>query len=328
MHTQTSTAPTTSMQVDGIADGVDVGDAGPQATPQETRLELLKVSGRGYTVVRHLFTQLPSDESARASVLGPMVTDRKRRSIQLYLMLLTAWPYVANLAEKGQPPLASEVWARALRTQKGRQWTNTHVSAAWTDLEQRGLIDRKRLARGVVVRPRREDGNADYTKPGQKANDRRETYFVLPQEFWTEEWFERLTLPGLAMLLVISAGTSDKAEIWLTNAKVQDWYGISPRSAEAGIEDLKAHGLLTERVEWIKAPLSAIGATQRHWYSLAGAFGTDQRRKVQKAAQVQLETRRGKSASGDVADPEVRRVLVKKTGKKQKKRPSGEVAGK
>lgn len=259
------------------------------ASPAETRDDLLKVSGRGYTVVRHIFRQLPDDSEHRPSVLGPMVTDRKRRSVQLYLLLLTAWPWL----ERQEKPLPAAVWARALCTDRGRLWTPTHVSAAWSDLEQRGLVERRRLSRGVVVAPRREDGKAKYTKPGLVTGDRRETYFVLPREFWTEEWFERLTMPGLAMLLIIAGETSNQDEVWLTNEDAADWYGLSPRSVEAGIEDLRGHGLLVERVEWIKAPLSATGTTKRHWYSLTGPFSKESRAKIQGMAQAELESRKG-----------------------------------
>lgn len=263
------------------------------ATPAETRDYVLKLSGRRYTVLRHIFTQLPSDSEHRPSVLGPMVTDRKRRSLQLYLLLLTAWPW---LGENGLPLLPAETWARALRTDRGRGWTPTNVSAAWSDLEHRGLVERQRRARGVEVVPRREDGKAKYTKPGLIEEDRRETYFILPGEFWTEEWFERLTMPGLAMLLIIAAETSSKTEVWLTNEHAAKWYGLSSRSVEAGIEDLRTHGLLVDREEWVKAPLSAIGTTKRHWYGLTGSFSTEARAKLQKTAQAEFKARPGARA--------------------------------
>ncbi|SDE66925.1 hypothetical protein SAMN05444580_1275 [Rhodococcus tukisamuensis] len=249
------------------------------------------MTGRRYTVARHVLVQQPNSEIHRPSVLGPIVTDRKRRSLQLYLLLLTVQSLVQARDDKGEPPLRAGVLARALCTEKGRKWTPTHVSAAWNDLEDRGLVERRRLPHGVVVKPRREDGKADYSKPGQKKGDRWETYFVIPPEFWTEEWFERLSLPGLAMLLIIASETSNKAEVWLTNQGAAGWYGMSERSVQAGIADLKNHGLLDIRVEWVKASLSAIGATDRHWYSLLSPFSYDERRALQKQAKAELEAR-------------------------------------
>lgn len=293
------------------------------ASPAETRADLLKVTGRGYTVIRHILRQLPADSTARTSVLGPMVTERKRRSLQLYLLLLTVWPWLASQ----QKPLAAAVWARALSTDRGRQWTVSNVSAAWTDLESRGLIERHRQQRGLEVAPRREDGKAKYTKPGLIKGDRSETYFVLPAEFWTEEWFEKLTLPGLAMLLIIAGETSDKDEVWLTNHDAAIWYGFSARSVEAGIENLRDEGLLTERVEWIKAPLSAVGATQRHWYSLTGVFSTASRASIQAVAKAELEKRTGTTRRKGSPSPRTV-VPVRKLARKAEAKPTTTTASK
>ena len=282
----------------------------------ETRDDLLRVTGRGYTVVRHILRQLPSDVTDRVSVLGPMVAERKRRSLQLYLLLITVWPWL----EGQQKPLPAAVWARAVSTAQGRQWTASNVSAAWTDLESRGLIERHRLQRGLVVAPRREDGKAKYSKPGLIKGDRRETYFVLPGEFWTEEWFEKLTLPGLAMLLIIAGETSEKEEVWLTNHDTAGWYGFSARSVEAGIEDLRDRGLLKERVEWIKAPLSAVGATQRHWYSLKGVFSTAARVGIQAAAKAELEKRTGTTRRKGATSSTTTKAAPKSTRKAAAKR--------
>lgn len=270
-----------------------------QTSPDETREHLLKLTGRGYTVIRHILRQQPDDVLNRASVLGPMVTDRKRRSLQLYLLLLTVWVWLEGRDE----PITSAVWARALNTDQGRRWTPSNVSAAWADLEKRGLIERQRLQHGLDVTPRREDGKAAYSQPGKVKKDRRETYFVLPAEFWTREWFEKLTLPGLAMLLVIAGETSDKEAVWLSNESAGKWYGLSPRSVEAGIRDLDDHGLLTERTEWIKAPLSAVGSTKRHWYSLTGAFSYTARSSLQDAARAELEARTKASAGHEGRKP-------------------------
>lgn len=284
---------------------------GIEATPAQTLGELQKLSGSGYPKVRHILRQQPGDVADRVSVLGPMVSDRKKRSLIAYLLLLTVWPWLS----KQDRPLPAPVWARALSTQKGRKWTPTNVSAAWTDLEARGLIHRKRLARGVVIEPRREDGLADYTTPGLVPNDHRESYFILPPQFWSEEWFERLTLPGLAMLLIIAGETSDKAETWLTNDHAAGWYGFSARSIEAGIEDLRRNGLLTQRTEWITAPLSAIGKTQRHWYGLTGPFSYAARQALQQQTRSELEARTASAPTKDATQAPPKKKITKKLAK-------------
>lgn len=283
------------------------------STSAETREELLRLSGRGYTKVRHVLCQRGDGAgSSVASVLGPMVTERKRRSLQLYLMLLTVWPWLKNQGK----PLPAGVWARALETKTGRRWTPTNVSEAWADLRARGLVETRRLSRGVVVAPRREDGRAEYKEPGEKKADHDETYFTLPPSFWTSEWFEDLSLPGLAMLLIIASRTShqDKSETWLTNEDAAEWYGFSPRSVEGGLTELADKGLLTERIEWVKAPLSAIGSTKRHWYSLNADFSTSERLKMQDQARRQFEDRTGRTKKA--ASKKARKTSAKATTRK------------
>jgi hypothetical protein len=274
------------------------------ASGAQTRAEGLDRSGRGYTKVRHNIAQKPDGHgSSIPSVLGPMVTDRKKRSLQLYLALLTYWPWVKNLPA----PIPAAGWARSLQTDKGRKWTPTNVSEAWADLKARGLVETKRLSRGLVVEPRREDGDAAYTDPGEVRANHDESYFTLPPEFWTDEWFEELSMPALAMLLIISSKTSKDPETWLTNEDAAKWFGLSPRSVEGGIKDLKDAGLLSERVEWIPAGFSALGATKRHWYSLNGPFSTAARHAMQDAARVERAAR--------VAPPKPKRA--KTTAKKK-----------
>ena len=154
------------------------------ASPSETREDLLTKSGAGYTVVRHSLAQSRDDGGSVPGVLGQIVTNRKRRALQLYLLLLTVWPWLGAQDQ----PLPAAVWARALSTDKGRQWTPTNVSETWRDLEELGLVKRRRLARGVIVTPQREDTQVEYTRPAGVKKDFNETYFSLPPEFWTDGW--------------------------------------------------------------------------------------------------------------------------------------------
>lgn len=258
------------------------------ASPADTRTEMVKLTGRQYTVVRHILTQLPRGSAHRPSVLGPIVTSRKHRALELYLLLLTAWPWLER-----REPLEGAVWARALSTNKGRLWSPTNVSEAWTDLEKLGLIERKREGRSLRVTPRREDGKASYTAPGETKGDRNETYFVLPGSFWTDEVFAGLSLPGLAMLLILLAETSKDEEKWLTYNDAATWYGISPKTVQNGINDLVKLGLVNVRPEWVSAPLSRTGSTLRHWYSLTGKYSTTGRDALRQASRTEHGVRTG-----------------------------------
>lgn len=266
-----------------------------EASADETRAEVLRLTGRGYTRVRQLLVQLPDTEDERPSVLGVMVHDRRHRPLVLYLMLLTAWPFLQTRRD----PFEGAVWARLLRTERGVPWTPTDVSKAWRELEELGLIKRERRGRQVVIRPRREDGGAEYIVPdgGGDTGDYAGRYLVLPGAFWSEQIFAQLSLPALAMLLVVLKETSPKKhEVWLQQDHAQQWYGFSEASMQKGLRELEEAGLLHRRGQRIKAPLSPTGYTIRNFYSLKGAFSTTSRAEAQRAAQAARSARRRRQA--------------------------------
>lgn len=224
--------------------------------------------------------QLPERGLPRASTIARMVHERKHRALLLYIMLLTCWPWLAERRE----PLQADIWIRGLTAAGAPTWSGSTLSRAWADLIEMGLVTSGREKRLVRVVPRREDGGADYETPAGRT-DRWNAYFSLPDEFWTEEIFAKLSLPGLAMLLVIAKETNGTAgEVWLTYDNMLEWYGIRPKSAQNGIADLDRLGLLHRRSEIVKAPLSPTGRTVRMWYSLTGPFGRESRKALQRRA--------------------------------------------
>ena len=233
----------------------------------------------------------------RPSTLGTMVNRRKHRALLLYLLLLTIWP----MLERRREPLEGAVWARLLSTDDGPTWSTSDVSKGWTDLEALGLIDRVREGRAVRITPRREDGKAKWTPPGRVGKDRKETYFSLPGVFWTSGVFAELTLPGLAVLLIVAAETSNSDEVWLTYDRAADWYGLSAASFKNGTRDLEARGLLSRRPETIKAPLSPTGSATKWWYSLTGAYSSAARQAAQEAARKERAARTKKASRTSAA---------------------------
>ncbi|MBE1538109.1 hypothetical protein RB202_12205 [Micrococcus yunnanensis] len=269
------------------------------STPEETRAEMLRLSARGYTQLRHVLVQLPDTEGLRESTLARVVRGRKHRALVLYLLVLACWPWL----EKSREPLAAAVWVRALSADKGLTWSASTLSRAWRDLEEMGLIERTREDRSVRVVPRREDGGAAYEAPGGR-KDRWNAYFSLPDAFWEEEWFARLSLPALVMLLVVAKETNGKSkEVWLTYAKTEPWYGIKDQTAQKGLKELEVRGLLRRRMEKIKAPLSPTGHTVRNWYSLTGDFGREARQAMQKRAATEQKKRLGGPVGTDSTTP-------------------------
>lgn len=259
------------------------------ATSGETRAELTRLSARGYTQIRHVLVQLPETDKPRASTLARFLTGRKHRALLLYLLLLTCWPWLKDR----RTPLEADVWVRALQsdTGAGTTWSTSTLSRAWRDLEEMGLVSKKREGRLLRVSPRREDAAADYEVPGGRT-DRWNAYFALPDEFWNQQLFAQLRLPGLVMLLLLAKETNYKSEVWLTYDNAEKWYGIKPKSAQNGLAELERLGVVHRRPEKIKAPLSPTGSTVRMWYSLAGPYGYESRKALQARAAAETKQRR------------------------------------
>lgn len=274
------------------------------ANAADTRSDFTRLAARGYTQVRHILVQLPDTEPTRASVLGAMVHTRKHRALLLYILLLTAWPWLHDRRD----PLEAVVWIRALdgtaipNAPAATTWSASTLSRAWSDLKEMNLITTEREGRLLRVVPRREDGGADYEVPGGRA-DRWNAYFALPDAFWLDGWFAKLSLPALAMLLVVAKETNVKKEVWLTYDNCEEWYGIRTKSAQKGITELIEFGLLHRRTELKKAPLSPTGRTTRSWYSLTGDFGHTARAAQQKLAAKETRKRQGRKTPVPIASP-------------------------
>lgn len=288
------------------------------ASPEETREELLRGQVRGYTQVRNLLVQLPEADAdgSRSSVLARAVTERRRRELLLYLLLLGARPVVESKQER--EPLAAVVWIRALTGPGEPPWSTTTLSRAWANLKQMGLIDTKREKRAKWVAPFREDGTGvPYKKPGGR-NGRENHYFILPDAFWHSGLFAQLSLPGLAMFLLFLKETNKEPEFQISAERVEDWYGISRRSAQNGIDDLEAHAILFKRPEREREPLSASGYTTRIYYSLTGKYSYTSRRALQEEAAGVVKKREADAAARALAGEPT--ATPEKSHKKPRKR--------
>lgn len=144
--------------------------------------------------------QLPSDRSERHSTI--VLRGRKHRELVLYLFLMMCWPWL----EERKSPLEAEVWTAALTTQQKEAltWTRPMLSRAWGALEKDGLVTKTRKGRLLLVAPRREDGAAPYEAPAGR-KDHENTYFTLPDAFWLDELFAKLSQPELVMWLFTEA---------------------------------------------------------------------------------------------------------------------------
>jgi hypothetical protein len=192
------------------------------------------------------------------------------RAVRLYLLLVT---------KAGSDPwdaaLPATAWARALGIQLPESSTaRSTISKTWLRLERHNLVRRERHKRLADVFLLREDGfGGDYSSPGG-VGDR---YFRVPLALWTAgppgtaaRWYQVLTLPELTVLL-IARSLSDG--FWLPQERGPEWYGVSADTIHRGLDGLVRHDLLSVDKTFKKAPLSAVGYTAEHHYTLLAPFG-------------------------------------------------------
>jgi hypothetical protein len=264
------------------------------STPAQTREEMTRLSARGYTQLRHILVQLPERDKPRASILAKMMHGRKHRALLLYILLLTCWPWL----EQQWKPLEGSVWIRALTAKGAPTWSASTLSRAWADLVKLGLVEKVREERLVRVLPRREDGAASYDVPGGR-RDRWNAYFSLPDAFWNDDVFAKLSLAGLVMFLVIAKETSRQSSVWFTYDSAEEWYGIKPKSAQNGLDELRRLSLVKRTVEVIDAPLAPDGKTVHMHYALTGDFGYESRKALQNRAKKAIKKRQKKLKKSD-----------------------------
>jgi hypothetical protein len=256
--------------------------ADDESTPATTRREFVRVSARGFTVIRNIFVQDRIGGKGVGSTLGRLVEARQPRALLAYLLLLMSWSAIDKMPE----PLEAAVWARALSPNPPADpIPASAMTRVWNKLVELGLITRQREARLVRIGPRREDGKRDYSRPRpDESKSVREKFFVLPDVFWTDDWHETLSMPGIAMLLILLEETTGRDEVHLAYERAPAWYGISPKTMQNGLDELRRLGLATMREEWVRSDFSKIGKKQRRYYQLTGPFSREERKKLQDTA--------------------------------------------
>ncbi len=241
----------------------------------DTRRALLERSGRTFVPVRKTFVQTPrataQDPRSLAGPLSEVVRRRDPRALQAYLMIIAATS--SGESEDGWStthPIM--VWARAFGTTLSAERSSAAnaVSKILHRLEERNLIERSRRGRERRIRVGllREDGSGrPYTRP----NTRTDRWLRLDHAFWLDGWCDKLTLPGLAMLLV---ALHEKTGFRLPTERVPEWYGWSADTAERGLVELEKHGILQKIQRRRKEPLSSSGVGRVNEYYLLPPFGT------------------------------------------------------
>lgn len=267
----------------------------PASTPASTRATFAKRAGRGYTPVRNSLVQVREGDKWIGSSLGRLVEARQPRALLTYLLLLMAWPWLERL----ERPLEAAVWARALSPEApGHLWPASAMSRIWNTLEDHGLVERSREGHLVRVVPRREDGGKAYARPRpDQGKHHSEKFFVVPDAFWLDDWHKKLTLPGIAVLLILLAETQGRDAVHLTLDDANAWYGISAKTMQNGLNDLRKHSLLGENRSYVVNDLSAVGVTPHFTYWPQRDFSRATRQTLQRVATRETRKRVAKSAS-------------------------------
>ncbi|WP_098482168.1 hypothetical protein [Georgenia soli] len=125
------------------------------------------------------------------------------------------------------------------------------------------------------------------------------------------------------MLLIIAKETNPKSpEMRMRLSDARDWYGISPKTAQNGLNNLRDLGLVHERKQRVKAPLSPTGSTTHFWYSLTGSYGTEARSALQSRAN-KARKRRDAAATHGPKSKQLAKPMKGNRGGKKKRANAG-----
>ncbi|CAG7632662.1 hypothetical protein E143388_07422 [Rhodococcus opacus] len=240
-----------------------------QLTPHVARSQLLDSVRRGFVPLRNVFVQLPRSSPVRGALLGDMVTARQGRALDALLLLHALWPVIDG------DPLPIATWANLLSPAHG-QCSASSASKAFGVLSDFNLVDRRREGKRSVVTPLLEDGSGKvWSRP-------RDHFFVIPHAYWKGGLFDRLHLPGKAMLLIMLKETQGIPSFEMAVERASAWYAISERTAERGYRELSDSGLLLTHIQYGVSPRLPPGVRRRRFHrALREPFSSDSRTRLQ-----------------------------------------------
>lgn len=167
---------------------------------RETVETLLARSKRSFVPIDKSFVQLPRGNEERNSVLARFIRNGDLRGLKAYLLIAAS---TSSSDENGEwyTTLPLQTWARAFGCfqHAGIDSGKAAATKILSRLQQRKLIKRERSGSGreVKVRLLSQDGSGGpYQRPRQR-------FLRLSYEFWRTGLDEEISLPALAMLLVV-----------------------------------------------------------------------------------------------------------------------------
>lgn len=227
------------------------------ASPEQTRTALLEHLTRRGPGFSPAFIQ-EHGGARRPGPLGLFVNERRIFALRMYLLL-----HALALAEPWDATLPAATWARALDATKPS--AESSVSRNWHWLEEKQLVRTARRNRMVQATLLADDGyGGNYQRP--------KSYFVLPHEFFLDGWFNRLSLPATAVLLIGMNKSRREAWFQLRTEPESEWYRISADSLQRGLDELRDKEILRINSRSVREPRARFGAVRVNEYLLLPPF--------------------------------------------------------
>lgn len=252
----------------------------PKSSPESTREELFAAAKRGFVRIRKDFVQKP-DKPRGDTVLSSLVRGHKERPLDLLLTIHALQPILDG------SPLPIGAWARLLRC------SDRTVRTALGYLEEKGLLEISGKSSLPEIALLRENGDGSPWVDAPDRSDGNRGFFTLPFDYWTDGTIDDLSLPGKAMLLIILKETQDpnakRKTFVMALERAKDWYGISERTAERGLLELRRAGLLLEKSRLIPDARHPLGQRQEWHRVLTDPYGTAHREALRKVARSAAE---------------------------------------
>lgn len=272
-----------------------IEDESPQ-TPAEMRASLLRDSHRGYTPVRKILVQRPSEAAERPSTIGEMVSERQENALRLLLLALAFQP----LEGLALPP---QRWAGLVNCSSKLACSQSQLARAIKQLQDRRLVVRDGTTHLFGLVPLMEDGSGQgYTRPTAKGAVVGKGFFIVPHDAWTSGLIDNLRLPGLAMFLISLHDTHQKPSFQVPLDKMAKWYGVSERTAERGYDELANQRVLLTRTQRVAARSAASGLRTVTHRALADPYSKSAREALQAAARGRVRAQSAKKPRSGESD--------------------------
>ena len=228
---------------------------------------ILEKANRPFVPISKSFIQLPRGSEKRSSVLSKFVTNGDLRGLKAYL-LIAASASSPDTDNEWYTSLPLQTWARAFGCSETAGSVATAKTAAtriFSRLQERQLIEKSRCGRErkIKVKLLAQDGSGEeYQRPASR-------YIRLSHDFWKRRLDEDISLPALAMLLVV---LGERTPCELPTEHMPEWYGWSADTAERGLHELQNKGLIRKEQHRKESPLSPTGIAIVNEYYICPPF--------------------------------------------------------